>query len=64
LSRMAVLNVIPVRTAAKLLKVSRQRVYELCEKGQLASIVADGTVLVYRDSVLARVERRRSQVAS
>lgn len=64
MSRSDGLSVIPVRTAAKLLRVSRQRVYELCSSGKLSSIMVDGTVLVYRESVVVRLERRRVGVES
>ena len=42
---------IPVLTAAKLLRVSTKRVYQLCEQGKLATINMDGTVLVSRSAV-------------
>jgi hypothetical protein len=46
---------LPVQTAAKMLKVSRQRVYVLVQEGKLASRVVDGVVLVGLDAILARV---------
>ena len=50
---------IPVKTASKILCVSRQRVYELIKLGGLAWCKMDGTVLVGRSSVEARAEQRR-----
>lgn len=46
---------IPVRTAASMLGVSRQRVYQLVAKGALTGRSVDGTVLVGQRSVEARV---------
>jgi hypothetical protein len=46
---------IPVRTAAALLAVSRQRVARLCKFGQLESILIDGTRLVSHQSVMERI---------
>lgn len=46
---------IPVSVAAKMLKVSRQRVYELIRNGQLSWCKMGCTVLVGRDSVSQRV---------
>jgi len=50
---------IPVRTASKMLGVSRQRIYELIKLGGLAWCKMDGTVLVGRNSVETRMEQRR-----
>jgi len=44
-----------VRTASKMLRVSKQRVYQLIQKGMVAAQTMDGTVLVSRDSVSARL---------
>lgn len=49
---------VPVSHVARVLGVSRQRVYQLIRRGQLASISINGKVLVSVDSVMARVERR------
>jgi hypothetical protein len=46
---------IPVRAAAKLLQVSRQRVARLCKTGGLLSVNYDGTVLVSLRSVENRL---------
>lgn len=48
---------IPVRSAAKLLKCSRQRVSCLCRTGALRSVQMDSTRLVSLRSVEDRVER-------
>jgi hypothetical protein len=50
-------NWIPVRAAAKMLKVSRQRVHELCRRGDLRSEMVEHTLLVSLRSVVERVER-------
>lgn len=50
---------IPVATAAKLLKVSRQRVYALIESGRLSSKTLDQTVLVSQESVLGRLQAQK-----
>jgi excisionase family DNA binding protein len=55
---------IPVKTAAKMLKVSRQRVYELIKDGGLAWCKMDSTVLVSRSSVEARVAWKELRDAS
>jgi len=46
---------IPVRAAAKMLKVSRQRVHRLCRVGELTSRNMEGTVLVSLRSVHSRL---------
>ena len=48
---------IPVRTVAKRLGVSRQRVYELIKLGALGWKKVDGTVLVSAKTVEQREER-------
>ena len=45
---------IPVRAAAKMLKVSRQRVARLCKTGGLVSVVMESTRLVSLRSVSNR----------
>ena len=45
---------VPVRTAAKLLRVSMKRVYQLIEQGTLTSMKVDCTVLVSMRSVESR----------
>ena len=45
---------IPVRTAAKLLKVTMARIYQLIESGELVSVKSDMTVLVSLKSCNAR----------
>lgn len=42
---------IPVRSAAKTLDVSRQRIYNLCNEGKLVSIKIEGVLLVSVASV-------------
>jgi excisionase family DNA binding protein len=49
---------ITVRMAARLLKVSKQRVNELCKNGQLGWCKTDGTVWVRRSSVEERLADR------
>jgi len=49
---------IPVRTAAKMLGCSRQRVWKLCHEGALSSMVMDSTRLVSRRSVEDRLGNR------
>lgn len=44
---------IPVRTAAQMLGVSMQRVYQVVDDGTLLSMKLDGNVLVSRKSVEA-----------
>jgi hypothetical protein len=46
---------IPVRSAAKMLRVSRQRVHQLIEAGGLVGIMQDRTMLVSLRSVEARI---------
>jgi hypothetical protein len=50
---------VPVSTASKLLKVSRQRIHVLIARGSLASQKVDGTVLVSYESI---DRRRRAQL--
>jgi excisionase family DNA binding protein len=49
---------VPVSHVARVLGVSRQRVYQLIRSGRLAAVVINGRVLVSVDSVMARVERK------
>lgn len=46
---------VPVGTAARLLEVSRQRVYVLCDQGKLSAQDMDGTVLVSLSSIRNRI---------
>ena len=46
---------IPVRAAAKMLSVSRQRVAKLCKTGALVSVVMESTRLVSQRSVANRM---------
>ena len=46
---------VPVATAAKILKVSRQRVHKLIQVQKLRSVVIDGTTLVALESIRQRV---------
>lgn len=55
---------IPVKTAARMLGVSRQRVYELIRQGGLAWCKMDNTVLVGRSSVEERISRKDLKNAS
>ena len=54
---------IPVRAAAKMLKVSRQRVHRLCKIGALVSIVYESTRLVSLRSVENRKVQREKEVS-
>jgi len=47
-------SVYPVRTAARLLGLSRQRIYQLITSGDLTAIRLDGTVLITASSIAAR----------
>lgn len=49
---------IPVRSAAKMLKVSRQRVNKMAKIGQLRSVMMDGNRLVSLRAVSEMVEIR------
>jgi excisionase family DNA binding protein len=46
---------IPVKEAAKLLRVSRQRVYQLVEQGKLMAVKREKTVFVNARSVSGRI---------
>lgn len=52
---------IPVSAAAKLLLVSRQRVYQLIDAGALVAQSVDGTVLVSQRSIEARIALLREE---
>jgi hypothetical protein len=54
------MNWVPVRSAATLLGVSKQRVHQLIESGALSSRKMDGTVLVSLQSVSKRYKERGS----
>jgi hypothetical protein len=47
---------VPVLTAAKLLRVRRQRVYTLCSEGKLVSQLIDGVRLVQMASIKRRLD--------
>jgi hypothetical protein len=53
---------VPVRTVAKALKVSRQRVYTLVHDGALVSVMQDGCRLIslrsLNDLIEARAKRK------
>lgn len=49
---------IPVLSAAKMLKISRQRVNKMAKTGQLRSVVMDGNRLVSLRAVSEMVEIR------
>jgi excisionase family DNA binding protein len=51
-------NWIPVSVAAKMLKVSRQRVYELVALGEIGWQKLGNTILISKESVRRRIERR------
>jgi hypothetical protein len=53
---------IPVRAAAKILGVSRQRVQKLCRTDQLVSIVIESTRLVSLRTVEMRRDNKRKEV--
>lgn len=53
---------IPVRAAAKMLGVSRQRCAKLCRIGSLVSQQVDSTVLVEIESVRARVKASQQKL--
>ena len=48
-------NWIPAKTAAKMLEVSRQRVYKLIQEGKLGSVTMDGVFFVSRATVESRI---------
>jgi hypothetical protein len=50
---------IPASTAAKMLKVTRQRVYTLVRLGQVSAVKLDGHTMVSMRSVEDRIERMR-----
>lgn len=45
---------VPVRTAASILEVTRQRVYQLCAEGKLTAQSFDGTTLISMRSIEGR----------
>jgi excisionase family DNA binding protein len=49
---------IPVSSAARLLGVSKSRVYQMIEEGKLRSQTMDATTLVEEASVTAEIARR------
>lgn len=51
--------VIPVGIAAAVLDVSRQRVYDLVEKGELETVLIFGSLFVYVSSVRRRLSLSR-----
>jgi hypothetical protein len=53
---------IPVRAAAKILQVSRQRVSYLCRSGALVSVIYESTRLVSLRSVENRKIERQTEV--
>ena len=50
---------IPASTAAKMLKVTRQRVYTLVRLGQVSAVKLDGHTMVSMRSVEDRIARMR-----
>jgi excisionase family DNA binding protein len=52
---------LPVCVAAKMLNVSRQRVYELVRDGQLGWQRLGKTILISKRSIDERIERRKGQ---
>lgn len=54
---------IPVRAAAKMLRVSRQRIAQLCNRGFLNSLVYESTRLVSLRSVEARMQMQKKEVS-
>lgn len=50
---------VSVAAGRRLLGVSRQRVHQLCESGQLASTVIEGQRMVSVASIEARIGQRR-----
>jgi len=46
---------VPAKTAARMLEVTVQRVYQLCASGSLGSIRVDGFLMVRVQSVNARI---------
>ena len=54
------MNWVPVRTTARMLGVSRQRVYQLCNEGKLALITLDGTFFISRSSIELRIIAQRN----
>jgi hypothetical protein len=59
-SRLVIGNVnwVPVRSAAILLRVSRQRIHQLIASGSLSARKMDGTVLVSLRSITERYNQR------
>lgn len=55
-----VINWVPVKTAAKRLGVSRQRVHQLMKTGALRSCQMDGVHLVSMQSVECRINMREA----
>jgi len=49
------INWVPAATAARMLCVSRQRIYVLCDQGKLQAQDMDGTVLVSLGSIKNRL---------
>jgi len=52
---------LPVCVARKMLGVSRQRVYELVNEGQLGWQRLGNTILISKRSIDERIERRKGQ---
>jgi len=52
---------IPVKMAAVMLGVSRQRVYDLAKRGALGWVKAHGTVLIARRSVEDRMDAKEAR---
>jgi hypothetical protein len=52
---------VPVRSAAKQLQVTRQRIYALCNEGKLVSIKLEGIMLVSAAAVTDRILKLQSK---
>ena len=53
---------IPVSSAARLLGVSKSRVYQMIEEGKLSAQTVDSTTLVDSSSVDVQISRRGREV--
>jgi len=53
---------VPVRTAGKLLRVSKQRIHQLLRSGKLSGQVLDGVHLVSMQSIAARYNNQEVRI--
>lgn len=52
---------VPVRTACKMLKVTKQRIYQLLKEGKINGHQSDGTWLISVVSIQSRLAYLKSQ---